>query len=220
MERGVLVVSVEVGGADPTGAAGAGLLAVLQRHAITGSWGLPSDASAWQAALDAAAVPQEVLTLAELHDLTGGAAGWHAGLPAPLRAPAGWLTDVLALPPPTSRAAPGGRLPVSLVIPAASGAQRLVPDGVRAQRLLWGLDRAVRRREVCHLRLSTLSLAGDPGRLGRVLTPGLRMAARLRELGEVDVLGLRACSERRLLVTESLRDERARLTHTDPADSA
>jgi len=184
MERGVLVVSVDLGEGEAPGESAAALAGLLESFRIPATWGCPPGARA------ALSFPpgHEVVTPRELHALAGGPGGWHARLPGPVFRVVAVLNDLLAVPPPTTPAALP--LAVCLEVPAPRGLQALVPDGVRAQRVLWGLDRAVRRRQACHLRLTAAGLEG--ARLARVLTPGLRMAGRLRDLGEVDLCCLGA----------------------------
>lgn len=183
MDLGVLVVSVDLSGLEEGADLAPALAALLDRFQVPATWAPAGAAPALPAG-------HEVVSAAELALLTGGAGGWHAALPGPARRAVAALNDLLAVPPPTSPAA--APLPVSLELPPLRGLQRLVPDGVRAQRVVWGLDRAVRRRQACHLHVSAASLGGDAARVTRVLTPGLRMAARLRDLGEVRLCGLAA----------------------------
>jgi peptidoglycan/xylan/chitin deacetylase (PgdA/CDA1 family) len=87
-------------------------------------------------------------------------------------------------------------IPGSAVLLPVDGVRRAIPVRQRVVRATGGIDRAAARRELFHLYLHPINLAGAPGPLLAGMRAILEHAARLRDRGQLDMLSMGQLAER------------------------
>jgi peptidoglycan/xylan/chitin deacetylase (PgdA/CDA1 family) len=124
---------------------------------------------------------------------------WYRGFPRALRRASHLADQALALTPPVSapiETLPGlWNIPGSMLLLHRGGVRRAIPVSARVAKGKAGLRRAVRESKIFHLWFHPFNLAHDRAAMFAALRGILAEAARLRDLGVLDVRTMAGAAE-------------------------